>query len=631
MSEPTTLANVSIHVEGVNDPLSFNALSINQQLADVNDFSFNWRQEEGEGSLSVYVNFNRDHLAKEVTIDIDNHFTFKGIIYAIHCIEQDANGITYQINGKGLFVKLTEVAESNSFYQKDLRHIFNALNITQGTTLQLNPRYTSNLFYTVQYNQSAFDFYRMTAARYGEWLYYNGQELVLGPPSGAAVDISDLDIDNLTFRSRLDQSPMNAVGFDNFTGTVIRSTEQASQPGGTGFVAANMQAGISLLSPSSYAQYAFVGAPTEGLLAAQSLLHQQGRAASSAVVTGNTYNSNLRLGGKINITDNDGNSFGEYIITEMHHYSSGATNYQNYFSAIPSEVEAPPYTNPMLHTYCPAQMATVVHNEDEDGQDRVKVHFPWQASGENTPWLKVVVPHAGQGYGFRFLPEIDDTVYVDFLNNDPELPFVMGCVYADNRRSGTAHDGNHQKIIGTRSGRRLEINDDRGIVKLMDNTSGSYPYNVMALIRDDAGTTATLQSHESENNASLVHMHSENGAMLSVMKDGENILYIELNKQDNKITIHSKQNIDINADGNINLNAANININASQELKLDGTAKGIKLEGQKISQKATTNLEIEATANLKLTGLNTTLQGNVQAEVKGGAMAAVTAAIVKIN
>lgn len=103
MSEPGTLANVSIHIEGVGNPVSFSSLVINQQLADVNDFSFKWRQEEGLPTLSGYIAFNRNHLAAEVTIDISGDFTFKGIIYAISCVEQDSNGITYQISGKGLF------------------------------------------------------------------------------------------------------------------------------------------------------------------------------------------------------------------------------------------------------------------------------------------------------------------------------------------------------------------------------------------------------------------------------------------------------------------------------------------------------------------------------------------------
>lgn len=631
MSEPGTLANVTIHIEGVGNPVSFSALSINQQLADINSFSFNWRQEEGTPSLSGYVAFNRNHLAAEVTIDINGDFTFKGIIYAINCVEQDINGIIYEISGKGLFVKLAEIPESNSFYQKDLRHIFNTLNITRGTTLQLNPRYTDPLFYTVQYNQSTFDFYKMTAARYGEWLFYNGEELVLGLPSDTALDISDAEIDQLSFSSRVEQSPVNTVSYDAYRGEEIQSSQAAGQPGGTGFIATNMQAGSSIHAPAQYARYAMVGAPTEGLLAAQSLLQQQGRAAGSVVVTGSTFNSRLKLAGRINLTGNDGSSFGEYIITELHHYASGSDNYHNYFTAIPAEAEVPPYTNPLLHAYCPAQMARVADNEDADGQDRVKVHFPWQAAGENSPWLKVVVPHAGQGYGFRFLPEVDDVVYIDFLNNDPELPFVMGCVYADNRQSGNQQEGNHIKVIGTRSGRRLEINDDRGSIKIADTPNNERPGNILALINNDSGTLSTLQTFKTDNDVSVLSLDKDKGCMLAVMKGGSSVLYVEVDAAGDKVKIYSHQNIDITADGTLSMNAANIHITASQELKLKGNTTGVKIEGQKIEQKATTSLALEATADLTLKGLNATLQGNVNAEVKGGAMAGMTAALVKIN
>lgn len=630
MSEPGTLANVSINIEGVGNPVSFTALIINQQLADVNDFSFNWRQEAGTATLAGYVAFNRNHLGAEVTININNEFTFKGLIYSINCVEQDSNGITYEIAGKGLFVKLAEIPESNSFYQKDLRHIFNARNVTSRTTLQLNPRNTGDLFYTVQYNQTAFDFYKMTAARYGEWLYYNGQELVLGPPSGSALDISDTEIDNLTFRSRVDHSPVNAIGYDAYRGEVIQTNEQAQRPGGTGFIATNMDAGHSIMDASGYAQYAYVGAPTEGLLSAQSLLQQQGRAASSVVITGTTFNSALKLAGKINLTDNQGNSFGEYIITELHHYAAAPDNYQNYFSAIPAEAEVPPYTNPMLHPHCPAQMARVVNNEDEDGQDRVKVHFPWQANSETSPWLKVVVPHAGQGYGFRFLPEVDDVVYVDFLNNDPELPFVMGSVYTDNRRSDATHEGNNEKIIGTRSGRRLEINDDRGILKLTDTLNNTRPNNIIALLNKDNNISATMQSFKSNSDASVVTTDSERGCMISVMKGDISVLYLELDAQNDKVKIYSQGEIEIAADQDLILSGANVKITARQE---------VTIEGGSAAKMTSPQTEVEGTGALKLKGAQVELKGDGQASVDGGGMlelkasgiASLQGSLVKIN
>src|SRR5688572_5987917 len=105
------LTKTKIKVEGTDGDIIFSNLVINQYLADVNAFSFTWRQPEKEVTLSNHVSFYQKNLSKVVTIDIHNNFIFKGIIYAINCDNQDSLGVSYEIIGKGLFVKLDEVPE----------------------------------------------------------------------------------------------------------------------------------------------------------------------------------------------------------------------------------------------------------------------------------------------------------------------------------------------------------------------------------------------------------------------------------------------------------------------------------------------------------------------------------------
>jgi type VI secretion system secreted protein VgrG len=631
MSTPDALANVIVQVDGVDSAVNFYGLSISQKIGEVNDFSFKWRQDEGAATLSGYTSFYRSHLSAEISVRINDEFTFKGIITGINCLEQDANGIVYEIIGKGLFARLDGVQECNSFYQKTLQDIFNSLNITSGTTLQLQPAFSGPLFYTAQYNQTTFEFFQMLAKRHGEWLYYDGQQLLLGPPRGAAVAVSDTEIEYLSFRSQVSRTPLNAVGIDRFSGELVQSDNEAPLPGGAGFTDAVMQAGNTAAAAGQFKHFMFWSGATETLLNEQNLAQQQGRAASSVYVSGNTRNSALRLGGKMNITDVAGNSFGEYIIVELHHYSSGIHNYQNFFRAVPAEVAVPPYTDPMATVRCPAQVAVVVENEDPDHQDRVKVRFPWQQATETTPWLKIVTPYAGADHGFRYLPELDDLVYVDFLDNHPDFPFVMGSFFAANRLSGTCYDDYFAKVFGTASGRRMEINDDKNMVRICDNLPDQKPANTMAMCRDGNRTYTTLQSVDGNDNGSVVFVDADRGVHISFLQGDENKLSIVVDRQHNKISIKSAGDISINADGNINMSAGNITLNASRELKLKGGTGGVKMEGMKIKQTADTDIEIEATANLKLGGLNATLQGNVQAEIKGGAMASVTAGIVKIN
>ena len=122
------LINTTIRVEGNDEVIIFSNLTINQQLADVNTFNFIWRQPEGEVSLSSHVSFYADNLSKEITITIGEDFTFKGIIYAISCNNQDSLGVSYDINGKGMFEKLDQIPECRSFYKKNITDIFNAVN-----------------------------------------------------------------------------------------------------------------------------------------------------------------------------------------------------------------------------------------------------------------------------------------------------------------------------------------------------------------------------------------------------------------------------------------------------------------------------------------------------------------------
>jgi phage gp45-like len=96
-----------------------------------------------------------------------------------------------------------------------------------------------------------------------------------------------------------------------------------------------------------------------------------------------------------------------------------------------------------------------------------------------------------------------------------------------------------------------------------------------------------------------------------------------LEKDGKKITIHSKGSIELNADQSISLNAATININASQELNMEGKAKAVSVKGMKVELNADTTMDIK--------GLSTTVEGTAKADFKAGGPASVKGAIVMIN
>lgn len=608
---PLELIQTKIKVEGSDEELIFSNLTVNQHLADVNSFHFTWRQPEGEVSLSSQVSFYNTNLGKEITITIGDDFTFKGIIYGISCNNHDSIGLSYEIEGKGMFQKLDQVPECRSFYKQSLSNIFNTVNTTSGTTLSLSPSNTSDLFYTVQYNQTTFSFLRMLAARYGEWFYYNGTEMVLQAPSGDAVSLQQgQDVVNLDISAKLVRSATNNSGFNRHIGERLSHNQQSNNAGG--YIGAAQHAGETAYG-SNHAHTNISAAATLQLLTDMSTLSQKSAAANAVLVRAQSNNNTIKLAGKIKLVDEAGNSNGEYIITQIHHTVSNRENYQNQFVAVPAEVEVPPYTNPVIMPFCDSQMAKVVDNEDADGLDRVKVHFPWQQESEKTPWLNVITAHGGKDRGIRFLPEIDDEVMVAFLENNAERPYVIGGMFTENNKSGNAHQGNNIKVIGTKTGRRIEINENDGTMGFMDNYKNKKDKNIIEFMKKD-NPEMKIQSLKGDDDGSMISFTNSESLKIELKDGGALIAEIKFEKNGKKLTIHAADTIEIKADQTLKLNAQKIEVNGTQEVKLEGM-----------------QVEIDGKSELKAKGLTATFEGSAKADFKGGAMASLTGGIVKIN
>lgn len=366
------------------------------------------------------------------------------------------------------------------------------------------------------------------------------------------------------------------------------------------------------------------------ILEKTSELNQQSAASSTVYISGRTHLSSLRLGGTIKLIDEKDNNAGEFFIVELYHTCSGITNYQNHFVAIPSETKTPPYTNSHLFTFCKPQYGEVIANEDKDGHARVKVHFGWQNEGESTPFLNVIVPHAGDGRGFRFLPEIGDTVIVDFIDNNAERPFVMGAVFSEKNKPDVPDEGNDAKLIGTRSGRRLEINDKDGQLMLTDNFKGKFPKNVLIQRNKDDLLFFTFMSLKDENNASIIQLNGPDSIKLGLQENNVIIAEILLEKKGKKITIHSKGSIDLRADGSINISASEINMKAGGEITIN--KDGIDLIGKEIDLDAEKNVTVNAQLEIEIASGNkaaVTAVGELELSATG--ITKLEGAIVKIN
>ncbi len=618
MSTNNEITTVNIQVSGTDGDINFSHLTIHQRLADLNTFSLTWRLPSEEATLSDKVNFYKNNLGKEVTININDSYTFKGIIENINCTNQFLHNTEYAITGRGLILKLDAVKQCKSFTQKTLKDIFSAL--AGDSALKLEPNYTEKLFYTVQYNQTTFELYTMLAARYGEWLYYTGEELVLGKPDTNAVELKMAEgaVTNFALTARMQQAPKNVAGFNNYTGEYISTEADAPKPGGSGMIDAAIDASSAYFGQNQEPTFYEHSMKVE-VLEKISELHQQGVWSSSVYVTGHTRNNQVKIGGTIKLVD-ENDSATEFIVIELEINSNGYSDYSNSFVAIPAETVVPPYTNPHLYPKSFPQPATVVDNEDADGLSRVKVRMAWQADGETSPWISVMVPQAGNETGFRFLPELDNEVMIDFIGQNAERPFVVGALYTERNQSNIPHASNNQKLIGTRSGCRMVFDDDAGSIKITDK-SGSY-------ILLDGGGNIEIQATKNLKITVAEATELTIGSSLTGQVGASSEVTIGAN---NTFTVAQENSTTIGKNNTTSIGGNNtVTIGQNQSETIGGGLNIVSSTGTKLTDSAT--VEITAGASAKLQGgAAVEVKGGATASLEGGATAFVKGALVMIN
>jgi type VI secretion system secreted protein VgrG len=130
---------------------------------------------------------------------------------------------------------------------------------------------------------------------------------------------------------------------------------------------------------------------------------------------------------------------GEYVLTKVaHRYTNSAQDggaYHNEFTCIPASVEyRPRHRTPKPRVYGP-HTATVVGDDEihTDEHGRIQVQFHWEESPSNAAgascWIRSAQSWSGLGWGAQFIPRVGMEVIVEFLEGNPDRPFVTGCAF----------------------------------------------------------------------------------------------------------------------------------------------------------------------------------------------------------
>ena len=517
------------------------------------------------------------------SVDYYGTLKFKGVITGLKFREglYSGEGDFVIIEAKSPTIIADDGPDYSSFSDMSFQDIIKqSFRDYDSSKLSLNTKHSkqkSPLIYTVQYNESTFQFAKRLAARYGEWMYYDGEQLVFG--LGDKTDEIELKLgrDLQDLNISLSPTPQHFEYFTNdyLTNNVheqLTTSSDGAQQGNLGI--------LNKSSKDLYTNQSKVWANLPDDDNAKNRLDESVKNQQSALqlqqykVSGICDNPGVALSSVVVINDKS-----YRVVKVTHSFSNNGDRYENSFEGVSNDLNIYPNTNIDCFPVAQLQTAKVIDNHDPQGLGRVKVQMRWQyKNGLSTPWIRNLSVSASQGQGFYFIPEIDDEVLVDFEGGNAECPFVVGSVYNSDSKppSASSNSSNHIKMIQSRNGGIFKINDQDGSITIQDKSGSSIVLDGSGNINIQAAKSINLTAGEDINASSGQHTTLSTGQNFTVNVDNNTTITTS-----SKLNVSSGRNTQINDGVKIEITAPSIGVKGDAGLKIEGAT--VDIDGKAIT------------------------------------------------
>lgn len=142
--------------------------------------------------------------------------------------------------------------------------------------------------------------------------------------------------------------------------------------------------------------------------------------------------------------------------------------------------------------------ATVVDVRDPEALGRVRVRLTSRkVPGVERAWTRLATLMAGDGRGTWFVPDVGDEVLVAFEAGDPALPYVVGALWNASAKPPESMDAggdNPRRVIATRSGARIAIDDAAQSVEIADANGNSIRLDPSGIVLQAAAKVRVVAS-----------------------------------------------------------------------------------------------------------------------------------------
>ena len=227
-----------------------------------------------------------------------------------------------------------------------------------------------------------------------------------------------------------------------------------------------------------------------------------------------------------------------------------------------SMIESNPNINrSMLFGVTPAVVTKI---NDPEGMGRVKVRLlNLGTSEQETDFIRVVSPMAGQNCGIQFLPEVDDEVLVAFCGDGMTQPYVIGSLYGNREKykmPSPVKDGvNDIRMIKTKSGHTITFGDKKGEENIEIKSAKEMTIKI-----DDKENSIKISDKDGKN---LMTLNAANGTISNngVQIKSGNKLEMEGSQVSVKgsatVKVEANSKLDLSSSGQTNVKGPMVKVN----------------------------------------------------------------------
>jgi len=436
----------------------------------------------------------------------DDYITFSGIITQVSMVHSNGLNGDIIIRGSSPTILLESGQHRHSFYNKTLEMIAKEVvdHLAGKLEVAIQPRFREKIPYSAQHRESSFTYLARMASWFGEWFYYDGRQLCLGRPTRAPKQ-------TLYYGRHLEslQMDMQVMAVDTIYTSYVSQQDQVlnmyprQQVAGLSFYGDLALQKAQQLYPQPVKTSPLQWADDMGTLLHVASVNKAALAGNTFLLSGVCRVPSLSIGTRVKVMmgPQDSQVLGEFLITEVSHSLQSGDRYQAHFKAVYGDIEVIP--GPILQAPpAETQLAVVRKNDDASGQGRVRVQFHWQQGDNMSDWIRVLSPDGGGtdavgvNRGMVLVPEVGDQVFVSFLENNPDKPFVSGSAFHGNNSGGQSH---MIRTIMTKSGNKVVMNDSEGSITVSDPSGNTWYMDGKGNINVHAPKNMTFTAGENLN------------------------------------------------------------------------------------------------------------------------------------